>query len=335
MNEDLGRDLDISHNVLNYLNAAYQGCFAYLNMLSQLGYHEFNPDDLTRCQEDVAFVTRLTERLNQGNPVFSMIWKTAQTPDAKATIHKLTTLKSELTNLANHIEKILLNPEQFQHEENIKFLIGAYARFAYTNENYIKGFVDFGKSFTIPEIVQTYESLLPQAEQNIQAAHMFFDIYTEQETVPEVFYQSLYEEALFLPGMFRTNIHDINKFLAIYSQPFDFEHTDIPVTQSEEWRVINVDPNLAGYWHAFSFVAKDMIEWMQTGINAPRQAWFWSCLQFSPEAAHPWIQLGFGPPLAREWAAAGFTADEAVDHIKRGFTNPATAREESKKIIEE
>lgn len=331
--EDLGRDLDISHNVLNYLNASFQGYFASLNVLSQLGYQAFNPDEVEKCQKNIEFVEKLLGQLAQGIPVFSMVWKIPQTADAKEALSKVAQLKSLLQHTANHIEKLLIDTELLEDQENMKYLISSYSWFAYTNENYIKGYVEFGKNFTIPEIVSSYEALLPQAEQNLKAAHLFFDIYSGEEEIPQVFFKSIFEESLFLPGMFRTNIHDLNKFLALYKQPFSFEQTDIPPAEAEEWRVINVDPTLAGYWHAFGYTANDMVDWMQNGITVPRQAWFWSCLQFDPQTSRDWIQFGFAPPLAREWANAGFTAEEAVDHIKHGLTNPITAREDSKKII--
>ena len=301
MNEDLGRDIEVTHNILNYLNACYQGHFACLNMLSQLGYQKFNPDDLTVCQENITFVERLLGQLHQGLPVFSMVWKIPQTADSKETLSRVSKLRLELKEISDEIEKLLMEPTLLNENENVKLLIANYTRFAYTNEHYIKGFVDYGKSFTMPEVVASYEGLLDQAEQNISAAHLFFDVFTSEEGAPDVFYTSLFEESLFLPGMFRTNVHDLSKFLYIYKTPLTFEQLEIPPEISEEWKVIKVDPDLAGYWNAFQFAASDMIDWVQAGIRQPRQAWFWNCLHFTPESAAPWIRQGFTPPLAREW----------------------------------
>ncbi len=335
MDENLGQDLELSHSVLNYVNACYQGDFASLNMLSQLGFHEFNPDELSTCQAELTYLERLMGQLGQGIPVFSRSWKVAQTSDAKETLAVVERLKVARVAYAVKIEKMLALENPFQSIEDVKFLIAAYCRFAYTNENYIRGYIAFGESFTVPELVQAYSSILPQAEKNIEAAHLFFDIFTGDEQIPEVFYRSLFEEGLFLPGIFRTNAHDLSRFAATYKGPFTFEHTDIPLQLAEEWAVINIDANVAGYWHAYHFTARDMADWVQVGITVPRNAWFWRCVGFDAQGAEGWSRAGFPPPLAQSWVAAGFTAEEAIDHIKRGFTNPQTAREDSRKIIDE
>lgn len=335
MNENLGLDLDLSHSVLNYINACYQGKFASLNMLSQLGYHDFNPDELSQCQEKLSYTERLLGQLSQGNPVFSRSWKTPQTNEAKETLGIVSQLKTEIVALAVRLEKLLSTENPFQNPEDTKYLIASYCRFAYTNENYIRGYVTLGESFSVPEIVQAYTSLLPQAEKNIEAAHLFFDIYTNEDGVPEVFFRSLFEESLFLPGIFRTNAHDLMRFAATYRGTFSFEMADIAPNRAEEWAVINVDPNTAGYWNAYTFTAREMADWVGIGVNVPRDAWFWTCIGFTAEAAAGWVQYRFPPPVALSWVQNSFTPDEAIDHLQRGFSDPTTAREEGKKILDD
>jgi len=335
MDENLGHDLELSYSVVNYLHANFQGQFATLNLLSQLGYHDFNPDLVGECQSNLAYTEKLLNNLLEGIPVFSKIWKSPQTQDAKETLLLLKYAKKEALSFAQQIEKILIEPNLVEDQEQTRLLIGAYCRYAYTHEHYIKGNIEFAKHFTFVDIESSYRSLLPQAEKNIQAAHLFFDIYTAEAEVPPVFYRSLFEEGLFLPGVFRTAVHDFNRFSATYKGPFDFHLTDISQAEAQEWQVINVDALTAGYWHAFTMTARDFVEWMQVGITIPRIAWFWKCLQFDAAEASPWIRFGFQPPTAREWATQSFAADDAVDHINRGFTNPLTAREESKKIVDE
>ena len=335
MDENLGQDLDLSNNVLNYMRASFQGQFAALNLLSQLGYHDFNPDSVAETQSNIAYLEKLIYSLHQGIPVFSTIWKTAQTQDAKDVITLLGHAKAELVRFANKVEKVLIEPNLIEDTEQVKLLIGAYCRHAYTHEHYVKGYIEYAKHFTLVDLGKSYESLLPQASKNIEAAHLFFDIYTGEEEVPEIFYRSIFEEGLFLPGVFRTTVHDFNRFIATYKGPFSFEHTDIPPDQAQEWNVINIQPFVAGYWHAFTMTARDFIEWVQIGITVPRTAWFWKCLLFEAMDAAPWNQFGFQPPTAREWANSGFTAEEAMDHINRGFTNPLTAREDSRRIVDD
>lgn len=334
MDENLGADLELSHSVLNYLNANLQGLFACQNVLSQLGYHEFQPDSISICQNNIEYIDKLLKNLSQGIPVLSRTWKSAHTQDAKELMVLLTNSKNELHSFASKVEKTLIEPNLIEDSEQTKLLIGAYSRFAYTNEHYIKGYIDYGNTFTLVDLASAYQNLLPQAEKNVEAAHLFFDIYTSDTPVPPVFYRSLFEEGLFLPGVFRTTIHDFNRHLSTYNATFDFSMTDIPSNLAEEWKVINIDAVSAGYWNAFNLTAKDFVEWMQVGINTPRASWFWKCLMFEADVAGPWIRLGFEPPTAREWANSNFTADEALDHIQRGLTNPLTARDEGRKIIE-
>ena len=335
MDQNLGQDLELSHNILNYLHAALQGQFASLNLLSQLGYHEFNPDEVAQTQSHLTFLEKNIENLHKGIPIFSAVWKSPQTHDAKEVMQLLATSKAEIIRTAAKVEKILIEPNLLEDVEQVKLLIGCYGRYAYTHEHYIKGYIDYANQFTLVDLGKSYESLLPQAQKNIEAAHLFFDIFTGEENVPEVFYRSLFEEGLFLPGVLRTAVHDFNRFLVTYKGPFDFTHSEISPQEAEEWQVININPATAGYWHAFTMTARDFVEWMQIGVSIPRTAWFWKCLLFEAADAAPWSRFGFQPPTAREWASNGFTAEEAVDHINRGFTNPLTAREDSRRIVDE
>jgi hypothetical protein len=335
MDENLGADLELSNAVVNHLHSSLQGQFASLNMLSQLGYSGFNPDSVSICQSNITYTQRLLENISQGIPVLSRIWKSPQTQDAKEVMILLEICKKELISYADQIEAILIEPKLSEDQEQTKTLIGAYARFAYSNENYIKGYIQYCEHFTLIDQKASYDQLLPQAEKNIEAAHMFFDLYTDEKEVPPIFYRSLFEEGLFLPGVFRTTIHDFNRFLATYRGKFDFNDAGISQEIAQEWSVINIPAFTAGYWNAFTLTAQDFIAWMQVGINSPRAAWFWKCLQFESVEAAPWIRFGFQPPLAREWADRKYSAEEAVELINQGFTNPDTAREESRRIPEE
>jgi hypothetical protein len=335
MDENLGQDLELSQNILSYLHANFQGQFASLNLLSQLGFHNLNPDQIAECQSNISYIDKLLKNLYEGIPIFSRIWKSPQTQDSKEVLLLLKYAKKELLSFAHQVEKILIEPNLVEDQEQSRLLIGAYCRYAYTHEHYIKGFIEYAKHYTLVDLESSYSALLPQAEKNIEAAHLFFDMYTGEGDVPPIFYRSLFEEGLFLPGVFRTSVHDFNRFSATYVGPFDFEMTDIPQEEAQEWRVININALTAGYWHAFTMTARDFVEWMQVGITVPRSAWFWKCLMFESAEAAPWIRFGFQPPTAREWSNQGFSSEEAVEHINRGFTNPLTAREEGKKIVDE
>lgn len=335
MDENLSVDIELSHGALNYLRACYQGSFASLNILSQLGYRDFNPDELTACEHKLSHVGTLYSKLGSGIPVFSRSWKTPQTAESKEVLTLLVAMRNELLFIANKVEKILMEANFHENPENIKFLIASYARHAYTQENYIQGFVEYGKNFTLPNVVRTYEPLLPESRRNLEGAHLFFDIFTGEEPPSPIFYKSLVEEAIFLPGVYRSNAHDLLKCSIIYKGPLNFEMMEMPLEEAEEWAAIKVNPDLAGYWRSFRFRAQDMVDWVTVGVAAPRVAWFWRCMEFDAAVAAEWLKFGFSPLVAREWAGNRFTAEEAVDHIRRGFSNPATAREEGKKITDE
>ena len=61
MDENLGADLELSNAVVSHLHSNLQGQFAALNILSQLGYADFNPDDVSICQSNIAYVQKLLE----------------------------------------------------------------------------------------------------------------------------------------------------------------------------------------------------------------------------------------------------------------------------------
>lgn len=326
MENNIGQDIEGTHTVLNYLYACFQGGFAAQNMLSQLGYHGFNPDDLQRSQAALGQTDRWLQQLWQGHPILSRSWLTPQTPDAKEALALLSKVRGEISQVVNKVERLVAEENNLQEDsEGVKYLIATYARFAYTNENYVKGFIEYGKVFAQKALSDTFSTMLPQAEQNIETAHMFFNIFTKEQNIHPIFFQGLREEAVMLPGALRTNMHDLNHLSHFYTE-FDFKAAQIPETEAIEWGHLQVDPITAGFWQAYDISPIEMRAWSQFGFTDPRTVWFWRSQGFQPKDAQGWFQAGFVPPQARLWREEGHSLQEAAASLAKGVPTPQRVR---------
>lgn len=309
-------DIYLTNSVVAFLYAGFQGAFAGLNILSQLGYQHFNPDELSRVEKHLGEIEKWKEDLLRGLPILSVTWKSPQTVAAKKAFEDLSELRNDLLHTAGRVKKAVLFEDLSAVPEEVKYLIAAFARQAYARENYVRGFIEFGQSFKHQDVVDAYSGFLTETEAGIRAAHIFYDIFVSEENLFPEFFKGLREECSFLPGIYQAQVHDIALLLNSYTQNITYEKLGIMPQYSDSWKSIDVPPAVAGYWQAWEFAPEHAVPWLEAGMTDPRSARFWTFLGFGPAEALDWARLGFSPPAARAWLDRGYTPESALKALE-------------------
>lgn len=317
MSDNFLGDVLFTNSIVGFLYAGYQGSFASYNVLSQLGFLEFNPEDLKRSERNLSKAEKWSKELLKGVPILSTQWTGPQTLEAKSAFEMLVELRKELAQVTSRVRKILAQGELSGRREDVKYLLAAFTRHVYSREHYVRGFISLGKQYRSKPLVEQYEVFIPEIERGVTAAHNLFSIFNGEESPKKEFFQGLSEECSFLPGIFRSQMHEVQILLSSYSGPFTFEKTDIPEQDYQSWVDVQILPEQAGYWHAYHVTPPEAIRWMQVGVGDPQLCWFWISQGFTPFDAGPWVERGFFPPTAKDYRARGFSADEALEDMER------------------
>lgn len=322
MNNTLQQDLELTLGIVNYLNASYRGKFAALNMLSQLAYRGFNNEELLRTEKVLETINRWQKDLWQQLPLLSVSWKTPETFDGKRSLDLAREMMRELEKVITTLEKILERKEITEPDE-LKFLVAAYGRYAYGRDNYVKGFIEFGKNFARPDLVQEYSRFLDAANEDVQRAHSYLKG-IKQEKLPPDFTSSVFAATRRLPTTFRMHLHDLNQLSRVFEGEFTYEAAGFSRGEGQRWFQGGFSPKAAGYWRAHQISPEDAAGWAQGGINDPNAATGWVDHGFDPATALQWVQIGIGPDSALAWQRGGYTPQEATSYIEKGINDPTT-----------
>lgn len=294
--------MELVHGTLNFLHSQLQGAFAELNMLSQLGYHGFNPDKLVATETSLTKVEQALVEFYNGK----------QDQDFKDMIPDI---QQDLLRLAGRVRRILAESTLKDSPDDIRVLIASLARSAYTKDHLTRGILDYARFTQNRPLFEQFAASQPEIIRNLEGCHLLFSIFTEEEEPMPVFYKTLIEEGSRLPGQFRTQAHE--GALLFFAENFSFAHTDIPESDIPAWESINLPPQVAGFWHAYLISPAHASEWIQSGIPQPQEAWFWSQLGFLPIQAKPWKERGFPALVAKDFVDRGYTPEGAIEELKK------------------
>lgn len=318
----LSTDLLASHALVNFVHAEYQGAFAFLNMLSQMGFRAFNPDDLSRTQKALAVTDKWSAAALNGACILNLNWTQPNTPECKHAFSMLVELKRLLAGHAVRVVKILQNSSLQTRSEELKFLIAALAHCAYAEDNYTHGMMKFAEKYQAIDIQAHYRTLEQSSSARLDTIHFLFELYMRPEEPAPIFFQSMREEALRLAAAFKTEIHEINYLLATFAPEFTYELAEIPADQSITWESHQIGAREAGYWIAYDFDAESAQAWRISGIMHAKEAWMWRQLGFDAGDASAWSEYGIAPAIAQEWKANQFSPAQAAERINAGQLRP-------------
>ncbi|RMG41637.1 MAG: hypothetical protein D6719_08085 [Candidatus Dadabacteria bacterium] len=319
---DLGPDLGASHSILNLLNAGYQGEFASLNILTQLGSPHVKAEEVEQTKERIAKITKWLADLKKGACIFSVNWTKPETFAAQEALNYLLDLRPRLLRVSYTLAAILLDENFSERTDSIHFIIASFGRFAYSRDNYIRGFIDFGETFQYPEIVEQYRPGLKQAEEDIRIVHQVLNKYRSNPNQDKAFYEALFQMGVKLPGTFNTHAHDVLLLSAPYTGGLSYEKAGIPEEEAQIWQQMQIGPDIAGYWKSFDIHPNEAAEWGQAGCFDYLLVIEWKLRGFDAASAAGWIQAGFDPATARLWTKAGHTPQSAAENIEAGVLHP-------------
>jgi hypothetical protein len=321
MNSDLSRDLITSHGLLNYLHASYQGRWAFLNALDQIGSASFGELEIVATREVLEKVNVWLSDLYRGSPIISATWTQPETFDAIKAVDYLRATKKEIAHLSQVISQVLGTNAVAVGSEEAKLLTAAFARYAYARDSYIRGFLEYGQAANNPDMLRIYEPFLVGSGEDLQVAHFLLHGFTARERDPDHHSILLYR-AQIVPGIFRTHAHDMNQILATFSGGFSFMSADFTSTEASAWNQSGFGPVAAGYWRAYDFLPADAAEWSATGVTEAGAAVEWRKHGFTASDVQHWVALGFPPLIARRWREQGYSAERALPFVQQGITTP-------------
>ena len=315
-------DFSASQALVNFLHAEYQGIFASLNMLSQMGFRGFNPDDLSRAQKALALTERWYLAVLNGGVILNLKQRQPVSPECKQAFAMLSELKRLLSAHCARVIKILQSSTLQSRSDELKFIIAALAHGAYAEDNYLHGLIKFAERFQAHEALAHYRTLEGDSSARLDTIHFLFELLMRSEEPAAVFYQGVREEALRLAAAFRTEIHEINFLLAVFEPEFTFELAEIGSTQAAAWRGLGISAREAGYWIAYDFDALNAHEWSKRAVVHAKEAWLWRQLGFDPDQAQAWGEYGIAPAIAIEWRSQGVSPQQAAARISAGQLRP-------------
>ncbi|HPR64397.1 MAG TPA: hypothetical protein PK014_09270 [Thermoanaerobaculia bacterium] len=334
-------DLNDTHGILNLLYAGYQGRFVALNILGQLGSREYQPDAFEETKTILDRTGAWAKEMWAGTPLFFHGKAQEVSPEAQEALEYYRKLKKELTALAPKVRRILHGNLQ-QDEEGLKILIASMGRYAYGRDHFIKNLVSYGDQFNRPDVADRWRQHLLYCQQDVGRASVLFDTMKQSAAVTASFAEEVRQETLFLPGIFKSQVADMDIMLLRYrGLEISYEALGMDAMTADLWQKAGFNPQQALYWSAYELDPGSAVDWLEAGVvepgaaggwklrgYTPAEATPWIQMRFNASSAHPWIRAGFTlPDIAAGWAREGFTPREARDWIAQGINDPKTAAE--------
>lgn len=328
MQNDTLNDLELSHSLINYLFAAFCGKFSWCQVLSKLQSSYFTSGDLVLTKEHLRSIEQWIADLFDGKPLIKKEWSSPETVDARSAFTLLDKLKYEFIDLAEKLDTVISAGDYSSSKDRVALLTAGFARFAYSRHAYISGFIRFAKDFKKATLEEQYNQLLPQANYDLQLSDMFVSVVSDSSKAPIRFFQDMRDEAILLPGVFRSNVHDINQLQHLFNRPFSYSHAEITNTEAKHWQELEITALAAGYWKAYGFPPTQVSAWRQVGIVDPSLAAAFKSFEFIPQEAAMWFQAGIPPCTAKRWRTAGYDLQSALEMLNQGVLEPKRPQED-------
>lgn len=218
--DDHTLSLYISHAFINCLFAGYQGKYASLNVLAQLDSRLSDEEELERIKTLLDTINLWGRDLWDERALVNAGVQLPLSNDVNLALDLLGNLKHDLEEHRARTELYLEN-DITDNPMAVEFLLSSLARYAYTKDNYIKGLIQYGRAFGLPDVVDKWMQHMPYCMNDIRTANFYFYTYRdEQEHLPDDYYHDLANEARDLPYIFGLQINDIIEVFEIYHGSF-------------------------------------------------------------------------------------------------------------------
>jgi len=323
----LHKDLHLSTEFLSFLRAGLFSQVMLENAESRLGAAFLPAQYVEKAYKSLDLVDTWLKELEDGMPIFSTSWSTAETFEAINAMGIMKELKQDALWFADIVENALQVRELIDDRASAKLLAAGVYRSAVVRLAYLETINNSFLKLKAPERAQPSAAELPEAQQFLQTSNFIIDLFAGDATYTPELCERLRLEASLVPCDMRANAHDARILLNIFAKQFDYRLAEIPPQDAQPWLDMRIPAVAAGYWHAYRFTPQDYARWASVGIRAAPLAAYWRRARFDPENAMEWIQQGIPPMMALEWARAGFDAGRTVAMLQRGITDPIKAQQ--------
>lgn len=316
------KELLDSFSILNYLFSGYQGTLKALLALKEYGHPEFDQSDYDHLEGVAGEIEGWIMGLMQGRPLVGEGWTHPESEDAKFAFEALGKLRDDIYVCAGITDNILKSMDFDTPAGAVQLLTAYCIRLAYSRALFVRGCVDFGTAYGIPELAENNQGALAETEQLLNIAYEFFSVLLEKGNPEPQYLQNLYQYSHDLPFIFRTQVHDISILLSHFEGVFTFDAAGIKEPEATRWHNVGIEAADAGYWRAHLIGPEEAQAWRLGGIDYPVAAHQWRIYGFNPTEALSWLTEGIMPPLAREWHDAGFLPKQAAEYLQQQIFSP-------------
>ena len=327
---------EINFKIINFLQSALQGKFAYLNILNQARHQMFNPEEFNTLKDNLKKVALLVSKYDQGIVIININNK-INSEDEKFIFSLLQQIEGEFLSIGKKIIQKLSENLWQTNQQDSALLVAYYGYHSYIEENfYKKKLIHLQKQQNQERIVEA-EYLLKDSTDSVELTGNFLNSIKNFENIEKGFFAHL---GFFIgqqPGYFLSKAHSANILKNIKTKSLSYSDLKLDDAEANEWQDANLDPEQAGFWIAYNFQAFEAKEWISYGLVKARNAFEWKFAKFSPRESITWINFFFTPLLAIQWSNAKFNAEQSAFLITKGFSSPKelpTSKEEILKIFQ-
>lgn len=313
-------EVSLSHSVLNSLYSGYQGKFTAQNMLKQLGFAKTDETGLASSREVLDLIGLWLKRLFDGEALLTTADQPPISEDAPKIWQLFLGLKHELGALAKELTVFRRLPSSAHETEAAKYLVASLGRVAYSREHYIKGLVRYASAFGPPEELERWKQQATACRPGIRRVHRLFDAMGDAKATDLRLFENIRQLSLPMPGALRCLVHDMNVLLGMARGGMTYEIAGIGQDDALSWDNLEVEPQVAGYWHAYELPPDHAVAWVERGFTDPEVAGSWAVWEFTAATASAWLEAEFHPRAARDWKNHGFESSvEAAEWRDSGF----------------
>ena len=301
--------IDLCHAHLNALYAGYQGTYTKLNALNQLRGDEQYSGKLDELGTTLTTISTWFTQLGDGNALDFFAADDALSVDAQHARSLFVGLQQQFQEEAEELHTILAKRFEEVTRAEYELVVAAVAQQAYGREHYIKGLVFYGDKFNREDVADRWRQQLLSCQNEIRVASGYFFRLTKGDPCDREFYETVWDESMYLPFIKRSQICDLYKINGMREGGFDFTTAGFTAEEAQAWQDAGVAAESACYWKAYGLDIGDMRVWVNFGMH-------------DPAVAATWHHRNFPPVLAVMWHASGYSAAQADEWRRKGIDDP-------------
>jgi hypothetical protein len=285
-------NLEISHACVNAVQAGFEGKLAGTGIEARLADRPPDPDEVQTLKAVLGELRQWSSQVWAGEALLAREGAADPSPDAPILLELMDELHADLVALVPEVEEALDRPAG---TEAMALLASCLIRNAYTREHAVKGMLAWADAVGSEETAVHYRGLLPVCVDQVETAHGFLSEFGQPGT-PQA---ELRDEALMLPGAFRSQIHGLCVLIGHRRGVTHYHNSGISESEIAKWQEANLDAEAAGHWFSFGFDAAAAQAWFDAGWTDPATAAAWHLRDFTVEEALDWHGRGHDAARAK------------------------------------